>query len=259
MLAKVVCLTASGIAYTYTCLPPPASKTTNKKTDKITDEYWMKKLDMAYLVPAVSAAVHLLQIGVYVYLMITSKTTALPAVQQLAVFELWHIVATAMSIAGYVLRKWSFVTLDQFFTYQLTIRSGHKLVQSGPYTLLLHPSYTGLGLNVLGSFSLIYNRGLWPVLLTYVSKCTYLLAQARIPVISPLAALSPLAVSNYSHESLSFFGIGAGLWIAIVWAMFMKKMLMKRVETEEKMLRQHFGRDWDVYASKRWRFIPFVY
>jgi protein-S-isoprenylcysteine O-methyltransferase Ste14 len=53
-------------------------------------------------------------------------------------------------IVGAGLRKWSFITLGRFFTYQSPIRRNHRLVKTGPYQYLRHPSHTGLGLCVLG-------------------------------------------------------------------------------------------------------------
>jgi protein-S-isoprenylcysteine O-methyltransferase len=35
-------------------------------------------------------------------------------------------------------------TLGRFFTVDVAIREGHELIQSGPYSLVRHPSYTGL-------------------------------------------------------------------------------------------------------------------
>lgn len=97
------------------------------------------------------------------------------------------------------------------------------------------------------------------LLVTFVSKCTYLLAQARIPVLSSLTALSPLAVLSYVHVNPAFLGIGAGSCIMTMWwFVLMASMLMNRVKEEEKMLKR-LGRDWDVYANKHWRFIDFVY
>lgn len=132
-------------------------------------------------------------------------------------------------------------------------------MQSGPYKYLRHPSYTGAAINGLGSFVLLYHHGLWPVFVTYAAKWTNQLAYSRTPVLSSLAALSPLAVSNYTRVNPTFLGIDTALWIAIVWSALMASMLMKRVKEEEKMLKQHFGRDWVEYASKRWRFIPLLY
>lgn len=59
-------------------------------------------------------------------------------------------VAGAVCVAGTALRAWCFASLGRLFTYEVGIRSQHELVGSGPYTLLLHPSYTGAAMAALG-------------------------------------------------------------------------------------------------------------
>lgn len=49
----------------------------------------------------------------------------------------------AILVAGLLLRAWSIRVLARFFTVNVAIRDDHKLVRSGPYSLLRHPSYTG--------------------------------------------------------------------------------------------------------------------
>ena len=49
----------------------------------------------------------------------------------------------ALMATGMPLRWWSVRTLAQFFTIDVAIREGHRLIRSGPYRLLRHPSYTG--------------------------------------------------------------------------------------------------------------------
>lgn len=120
MLAKALCLVAGAFSYVYSGKPPQSSKT--RPTDKITDEYWLRRLGGPNIFPMVTATLRVLETTTYIYLMTTaSKTSPLPAVQQLAVFKSWHIAATAISVAGYALRKWSFVTLDQFFTVNMFV------------------------------------------------------------------------------------------------------------------------------------------
>jgi protein-S-isoprenylcysteine O-methyltransferase Ste14 len=51
---------------------------------------------------------------------------------------------------GIGIRAWSFATLGTLFTYRVTIQPGHRLVRSGPYRYVRHPSYTGLTLFVIG-------------------------------------------------------------------------------------------------------------
>jgi protein-S-isoprenylcysteine O-methyltransferase len=53
------------------------------------------------------------------------------------------IAGCALMILGMPLRWWSVRTLAQFFTIDVAIREGHRLIRSGPYRLLRHPSYTG--------------------------------------------------------------------------------------------------------------------
>ena len=45
--------------------------------------------------------------------------------------------------AGVALRTWAIVTLGRLFKFVVVIQDGHRVVTSGPYRLLRHPSYTG--------------------------------------------------------------------------------------------------------------------
>ena len=53
------------------------------------------------------------------------------------------IAGCALMATGMPLRWWSVRTLAQFFTIDVAIREGHRIIRSGPYRLLRHPSYTG--------------------------------------------------------------------------------------------------------------------
>jgi protein-S-isoprenylcysteine O-methyltransferase Ste14 len=53
-------------------------------------------------------------------------------------------------LAGVALRAWAIVTLGRYFRREVTIEPGQRLVRSGPYRLLRHPSYTGILLSVGG-------------------------------------------------------------------------------------------------------------
>jgi protein-S-isoprenylcysteine O-methyltransferase len=68
-------------------------------------------------------------------------------------------------VAGQILRTWSIAVLGRLFTVNVAIREGHRLIESGPYRVLRHPSYTaillvhlGIGLcigNALSLFALV--------------------------------------------------------------------------------------------------------
>jgi protein-S-isoprenylcysteine O-methyltransferase Ste14 len=53
-------------------------------------------------------------------------------------------------ILGIIVRISSVVTLRKFFTTNLAVRSDHRLVQSGFYRYLRHPSYSGSLLSFTG-------------------------------------------------------------------------------------------------------------
>ncbi len=52
---------------------------------------------------------------------------------------------------GMALRQWSVHTLGRFFTFQLTVRTGQRVVDRGPYRVVRHPSYSGMLLASLGA------------------------------------------------------------------------------------------------------------
>ena len=64
----------------------------------------------------------------------------------------WPSIALGLLIAasGVALRTWSIVTLGRFFTYDVTIQPGHRVVTAGPYRWVRHPSYTGGLVGLLG-------------------------------------------------------------------------------------------------------------
>ncbi|MDP9298784.1 MAG: isoprenylcysteine carboxylmethyltransferase family protein [Actinomycetota bacterium] len=64
----------------------------------------------------------------------------------------WPSIAVGLAIAasGVVFRTWAIVTLGRFFTYDVTIQPGHRVVTSGPYRWVRHPSYTGGLVGLLG-------------------------------------------------------------------------------------------------------------
>jgi protein-S-isoprenylcysteine O-methyltransferase Ste14 len=64
----------------------------------------------------------------------------------------WVPVALGTLIfwSGVALRFWAIVTLGRFFTFTVSIQEGHRVVRSGPYRTVRHPSYTGLLLALIG-------------------------------------------------------------------------------------------------------------
>lgn len=55
-----------------------------------------------------------------------------------------------LMIIGIVIRQWSIAVLGSFFSLNVGIQKGQKVVKDGPYKLIRHPSYTGLLLTIVG-------------------------------------------------------------------------------------------------------------
>ncbi|KAF9787484.1 hypothetical protein BJ322DRAFT_725793 [Thelephora terrestris] len=69
------------------------------------------------------------------------------------------VSGTFITALASVLRLASFRTLGHHFTYQLAILPSHKLVTTGPYAYVRHPSYVALPLIVSGCASSFTSQG----------------------------------------------------------------------------------------------------
>jgi protein-S-isoprenylcysteine O-methyltransferase Ste14 len=65
--------------------------------------------------------------------------------------------ADLLLVAGIALRIWAIVHLGKFFTVDVGIQQGHRVVQDGPYRLVRHPSYSGSLLALTGIACLTFN------------------------------------------------------------------------------------------------------
>ena len=56
----------------------------------------------------------------------------------------------ALFAAGLALRWYSMIYLGRLFTFDVNVAADHKVIDSGPYRLIRHPSYTGALMAYLG-------------------------------------------------------------------------------------------------------------
>lgn len=131
------------------------------------------------------------------------------------------MLGLAAVVLGAGLRLWCYRTLARHFTFRVAILRDHELVQTGPYALLLHPSYTGAVLVQFGLLILTVWDRLW--------------------LLHPF----PLSLVPFELFALVLTGGAAGA-------------LYRRVKVEEATLHRHFGKRWEAHAATRWRFIPFL-
>jgi protein-S-isoprenylcysteine O-methyltransferase Ste14 len=60
------------------------------------------------------------------------------------------VVGEALMVVGVVIRQWAVRLLGRFFTIDVRVHPGQAVVDTGPYRLVRHPSYTGLLLTLTG-------------------------------------------------------------------------------------------------------------
>jgi protein-S-isoprenylcysteine O-methyltransferase Ste14 len=59
-------------------------------------------------------------------------------------------VGVALSVLGVAFALWSMLTLGRHYDLVLEVHQDHELVRRGPYALVRHPLYTGLGVHFAG-------------------------------------------------------------------------------------------------------------
>jgi protein-S-isoprenylcysteine O-methyltransferase len=84
-------------------------------------------------------------------------------------------IALTFLIGGLAVRWWAVITLGKFFTVDVATHADHRLVDTGPFRFVRHPSYTGL-LSAFFGFGLSF--GSWislglmivPILLAFAYR-----------------------------------------------------------------------------------------
>jgi protein-S-isoprenylcysteine O-methyltransferase len=82
--------------------------------------------------------------------------------------------ALGLLVGGLALRWSAILTLGRLFTTDIAIHQGHRVVDSGPYRYVRHPSYTGLLLAFLG-LGVVY--GNWLSIAALVVPISFAVAQ----------------------------------------------------------------------------------
>jgi protein-S-isoprenylcysteine O-methyltransferase Ste14 len=99
------------------------------------------------------------------------------------------VTGIAMIAAGLLLRAWSIAALGRFFQFRIKVQPGHRVVTSGPYRYVRHPSYTGLAL-ILAGIALT-TGDVWSLLVVAVVAGTGLLVRIRAEERQLTQALGP--------------------------------------------------------------------
>lgn len=137
------------------------------------------------------------------------------------------LFGTAVVVGGGLFRRWCFRTLGRFFTFELSVRKGHQLVKTGPYSIVRHPAYTASALQFTG------------VLILHGLRTSWLRSSGVLDIVPGLK------------------------FIALAWAMertIAVTSLFRRINQEEEVIKSLFGDEWKSWAKVvRYRLIPGIY
>ncbi|KAG1733692.1 hypothetical protein EDB19DRAFT_1911408 [Suillus lakei] len=137
------------------------------------------------------------------------------------------IAGSIAVVIGGLLRLYCMSTLGKFWSFHLSVRKEHRLLTSGPYSVVRHPSYTGLLLQSAGIAVMYGSQGSW-------MRQSGIL---QVPIIKVLAVIS-------------FF-----VFITVATC-----VSISRPAVEDKMLQRALGEEWESWAKKvKYRLIPGVY
>jgi len=117
--------------------------------------------------------------------------------------------------------------MGRMFTFELTIRKEHKLITSGPYSIVRHPGYTALFMIMCGYSICLMGDGSW------LRECSGLALDGTV-----------------TRVLISLWALNLAFVIAA---------LISRTKVEDEMLKKEF-REWDEWARQvPYRLLPFVY
>lgn len=63
----------------------------------------------------------------------------------------WRSLGAALTVAGVAVAIWSRFYIGRNWSAAVTVKEGHELIRSGPYSVVRHPIYSGFLLALLGT------------------------------------------------------------------------------------------------------------
>ncbi|KAI0826922.1 hypothetical protein BC628DRAFT_1410110 [Trametes gibbosa] len=138
----------------------------------------------------------------------------------------FFIIGWIMAMLGGTLRLLCYHQLGQQFTFQLAIVDSHKLITTGLYAVVRHPSYTAWMLFISGLVMMQFSPGSWIV------QCDLLRTVWGSAVLA--------------------------IWIA--FNMYISVMIPQRMRLEDAALKKQFGDQWVQWSKATpYKLVPGLY
>ncbi|PWN51274.1 hypothetical protein IE53DRAFT_56577 [Violaceomyces palustris] len=182
---------------------------------------FISRIRMTTIAPRIFSTIYLGSTALQIWSLPWS--TAKPLLAPISKEAAGNALGCLLTIAGGWLRVRCYKELGRYFTFDLAITKNQKIVDTGPYAILRHPSYTA-----------------------------FLLVQTGIVLTHVIFNLAPKERRSMLFQSMR-------LLLAAFSAFVCPIMITKRVREEEEMLLAHFGEQYKDYCKRTKRLIPYIY
>jgi len=137
------------------------------------------------------------------------------------------ILGSLFLIIGGGIRIAAYRVMGRLYTWEVSIKAGHKLASTGPYAWVRHPGYTGSALAKIGFI---------------------------LHLSAPRSVLNECIMQRYPMLVRFIF------WSNTLAALSTVPCLWKRAAEEDLLMYKEFDTDWKKWAEAvPYRFIPYVF
>ncbi|TFK89395.1 ICMT-domain-containing protein [Polyporus arcularius HHB13444] len=236
LLAKVLALVSLGVATKVAFIPPyqPEKRESDPQKYGSADHlsrisHWFPWIGVTFAEGLLASEMVVILAHAYpshlstlLLLRLFKDPTSVP---QLAITPSFA-VATVLLVCGAAIRQRCYNELGRFFTFQLTVLKEHKLVTSGPYAIVRHPSYAAGVAAILGLIMAEMMPGTYPV----------------------------------ESGFMDSYWVRAVMWAWTGWLLLLCVIILQRPSKEDEVLRKEFGEQWKDWAKRTpCKLIPHLY
>ncbi|KAA1469128.1 hypothetical protein DENSPDRAFT_864001 [Dentipellis sp. KUC8613] len=136
------------------------------------------------------------------------------------------LAGVVLQLLAGIIRISCYRALGRLFTFELSIRTEHKLVTGGPYSIVRHPSYVGTFCAQAGMLLCTFGPGGW----------------------------------LYEAGWLSSGLVRTAAVMLGAWVVYLLTGMVRRTSSEDRMLKREFGKEWEMWAKRvPYKMIPGIF